>query len=72
MIPAPRHDAAADERRQIEHVRQDLAREFTSLPPGVVDDLVAQQVDAFRQAPVRSFVPVLVRRGARDRLRRLG
>ena len=71
MIPGPRHDAAADERRQLDHVRQDLAREFTSLPPTVVDDLVDQQVASFVTAPVRSFVPVLVRRGARERLRQL-
>jgi hypothetical protein len=64
-------DPAADERRQIEHVREDLAREFITLPPSVVADLVGQQVAVFQRAPVRSFVPVLVRRGARDRLRQL-
>ncbi|MCU1601106.1 MAG: hypothetical protein JWO22_1815 [Frankiales bacterium] len=44
MIPAPSHDAAAEEQRQLEHVRQDLAREVNSLPPGVVDNLVSQLV----------------------------
>lgn len=68
--PAP-STPVADERRQIEHIRDDLAREFATVPPTVVADLVNQQVAAFRRAPVRSFVPVLVRRGARDRLRQL-
>jgi hypothetical protein len=69
VIPGPRPDA--DERRQIEHVREDLAREFTTLPADLVEELVRRQVAAFQQAPVRSFVPVLVRRGARAQLRQL-
>lgn len=64
-------DAAADERRQIEHVRDDLAREFAAVPSQTVSDLVGEQVQALAAAPVRSFVPVLVRRGARNRLRQL-
>jgi hypothetical protein len=71
VIAAPRRDAAADEERQLEHVREDLAREFTAVPPTVVDDLVREQVASFHLAPVRSFVPVLVRRGARAQLRQL-
>ena len=61
-----------DEKRQLAHVREDLLREFASLPPTIVDEQWAQMVRAFTAAPVRSFVPVLVRRGARRRLRQLG
>lgn len=75
MSPAPdslpARDATADERRQIEHVREDLTREFVTLPPEVVADKVSRQVAAFQQARVRSFVPVLVRRAARSELREL-
>jgi hypothetical protein len=69
VIPDPRQHA--DEQRQIAHVQDDLLREFASLPPTVVVEQVEQQVSAFHTAPVRSFVPVLVRRGAREQLRRL-
>lgn len=74
MIPAPRHnkaDPAADEARQIEHVREDLIREFAGVPARVVETHVRKQVQHFKTAPVRSFVPVLVRRGARGELRHL-
>ncbi|MCW2670037.1 MAG: hypothetical protein QOJ48_1069 [Frankiales bacterium] len=67
----PGRRADADERRQIEHVREDLAREFQTVPPDLVAELVSRQVAAFQRAPVRSFVPVLVRRGARAELRQL-
>lgn len=70
MSPAPR-DPAADERRQIEHVREDLTREFITLPPELVAEKVSSQVAAFEEAKIRSFVPVLVRRGARTELREL-
>jgi hypothetical protein len=64
-------DDRADEHRQIEHVKEDLLREFAALPEAVVDEQISQLVRHFTQAPVRSFVPVLVRRGARERLRHL-
>jgi hypothetical protein len=64
-------DPRTDERRQIEHVKEDLLREFPAIPESVVHQELTQAVQSFRQAPVRSFVPVLVRRGARERLRRI-
>ena len=60
-----------DEDRQLQHVREDLHREFTALSPEVVDALFSVVVGRFDQAPVRSFVPVLVRRGAQPELRQL-
>lgn len=60
-----------DETRQLEHVKQDLVREFAQLPSHVIDETFAQVVGAFDRARVRSFVPVLARRGAQQRLRQL-
>ena len=56
---------------QVEHVRNDLRREFGSLPPAVVDEHVHRQEVALAGARIQTFVPVLVRRGARDELRRI-
>ncbi len=64
-------DPATDERRQIEHVRADLVREFAAVPEKVVDAQVSFDLKRFASAPVRSFVPVLVRRAAREQLRHL-
>jgi len=64
-------DPRRDERVQIAHVRDDLRREFPAVPAEVVDDQVTQVERSFTTARVRSFVPVLVRRGARERLRQL-
>jgi hypothetical protein len=60
-----------DLQTQVEHVRHDLRREFGSLPADVVDAHVHQQEVALAGARIQTFVPVLVRRGARDELRRL-
>ncbi|MCW2599078.1 MAG: hypothetical protein JWM02_907 [Frankiales bacterium] len=64
-------DHRGDESRQIEHVKEDLLREFAALPEAVVTEEVSQMLRHFTRAPVRSFVPVLVRRGVRERLRHL-
>lgn len=64
-------DPQADETRQIEHVTDDLAHEFSSLPRKLIDEQVSQVTEGFQQARVRSFVPVLVRRGVRERLRQI-
>jgi hypothetical protein len=61
----------ADEpHQQVEHVREDLRKEFPSLPGHLVDLHVRREEDALAGARVHAFVPVLVRRGARERLRR--
>ena len=62
---------SSDEQRQLAHVRDDLRREFASVSVNLVDEHVERQVRSFSAATVRSFVPVLVRRGAREHLRRL-
>lgn len=58
-----------DETRQLEHVKQDLRREFAALPSEVVDEAFDLVVSGFTRAPVRSFVPVLARRRVREHLR---
>ena len=71
QIPSQRPQLSAEEARQLQHVRDDLAREFAALPPTVVDAQVAKHLRHFDGAAIRSFVPVLVRRGAREELRHL-
>ena len=61
-----------DELRQIERAREDLLREFDGrLPEAEVRQRFDEIVHGFDGAPVRSFVPVLAGRVARERLRRL-
>lgn len=61
----------ADEQRHLQRVREDLQREFASLPADLVNERFAQLVADFDEAPVRTFVPVLVQRRARESLRQL-
>ena len=61
-----------DEERQLARVREDLLREFgTELSEQVVDEHFRSLVARFDGAPVRTFVPVLAQRAARERLREL-
>jgi hypothetical protein len=57
-----------DETRQLEAVRRDLLREYGDVAPEVVDERFAAVVQAYEQAPIRSFVPVLARRRLREEL----
>lgn len=59
-----------DEQRQLESARRELLKEFSGTVPAEqveqgFDELVAE----FRGAPIQSFVPVLVQRRVRERLR---
>ena len=61
-----------DEQRQLDRVREDLIREFgAQLTAQVVDEQFRALVARFDGAPVRTFVPVLAQRAARERLRDL-
>lgn len=64
-------DASQDEAIQIAHVQDDLIREFPMLPAATVRSHVQQVERTYAGARVRSFIPVLVGRGARQRLRHL-
>lgn len=57
-----------DETRQLEAVRRDLLREYAGVAPEVVDARFAAVLQAYEQAPIRSFVPVLARRQLREEL----
>ena len=61
----------ADEQRHLRRVQEDLQREFASLPADVVTQRFDERVADFDAAPVRTFVPVLVQRQARESLRQL-
>ena len=59
-----------DEQRQLESARKALVTEFAGrVPEDQVQQRFAALVAEFEGAPVRSFVPVLVRRRAREQLR---
>ena len=58
-----------DERRQLDSVRRDLEREFAGrTSPEVVAARFDAVVAGFADAPVRTYVPVLARRTARQQL----
>lgn len=64
-------ELSAELRRQVEHVRQDLRREFAPLPPQVVDQQVQRAQQSLEGARIQQYLPVLVRRQARDHLRKV-
>jgi hypothetical protein len=61
-----------DEQRQLQQTCQDLVREFADrLDPEEVQQRFEDVVHDFDGVPVRSFVPVLAGRAAREWLREL-
>ena len=61
-----------DEQRQLARVGDDLVREFADrLSAEQVQQLFSATVDRFEGAPIRSFVPVLAQRSARQELRQV-
>jgi hypothetical protein len=59
-----------DEQRQLESARKALVTEFAGqVPEEQVERRFAELVSQFEGAPVRGFVPVLVRRQLREQLR---
>ena len=61
-----------DERRQLAAACQDLVREFGErLPEREVTARFEEIVHRYDEAPIRSFIPVLVAREARTSLREL-
>jgi hypothetical protein len=57
-----------NENDAIQHVVGRLARQFPELPPNEVERAVYGKYESFADSPIRDFVPVLVERGARNRL----
>lgn len=60
-----------DERRQLDRIVADLTAEFPGLPGDEVRRRFDALVNSFHDAPVRTFVPVLVGREVRAQLRRV-
>jgi hypothetical protein len=59
-----------DEQRQLDAARRDLVAEFADrVPEAEVTARFDEIAREFAEAPVRTFVPVLVGRQARQRLR---
>jgi hypothetical protein len=59
--------------RHVHTIREELLREFAGrVPPHEVEQAVQETAGTFRGVRIRSFVPILLRRESRDRLRRLG
>lgn len=62
-----------DEDRQLARIREELIREFgAGVSEQVVDEQFRALVARFDGAPVRTFVPVLAQRAARERLKEIG
>lgn len=63
-------EAAVPVELQVAKVAERLASEYADrVPSGVVHELVDAAYDPMRQARVTQFVPVLVDRSVRERLR---
>lgn len=61
--------ARQTEQAQLEQVTRDLQRDFGQLPESVVSSEVRQALTAFEGARIRTFVPVLLHKQVKDRLR---
>lgn len=58
-----------DEDRQVAAVAERLASRHPEVPAGIVDEIVREARAKFIDSPVRDFVPLLVERSARERIR---
>jgi hypothetical protein len=59
-----------DEDRQVAAVAERLASRHPEVPAETVDEIVREAREKFIDSPVRDFVPLLVERSARERIRR--
>lgn len=58
-----------EELRHLAVVELELREEFTKVPAYAIHEAIQIEAKAFDMAPVRDFVPVLVARAVRRRLR---
>jgi hypothetical protein len=65
----PQIDEVLREQVAVEHVKQALASDFDDHPAEEVEHVVEEVHEQYAEAPVRDFVPNLVERDARDRLK---
>ncbi|MHA7297202.1 three-helix bundle dimerization domain-containing protein [Pseudarthrobacter sp. MDT3-1] len=61
--------ATDNEVQAMAHVIDWLAQRFPDKPRSVVEEIVSEEVNAL-DGPIRDYVPVLVERAAKNRLRR--
>lgn len=65
----PGIDGELREQVAVEHVKQSLTSDFDDRPAGEVEQVVEEAREQYSDATVRDFVPNLVERDARDRLK---
>jgi hypothetical protein len=65
----PGIDEGLRERVAVERVKHALASDFDDHPAGEVEQVVEEAREQYAGAPVREFVPNLIERDARDRLK---
>ena len=58
-----------EENRHLAIAEAELTREFPRVPPQAIHRAIEEEVREFAEAPIRDFVPLLVRRDVRDHLR---
>lgn len=58
-----------DEKAQLERVEKDLLRTFRALPETVVCQEVRAGMADFADARIRTYIPVLLQKRVKDRLR---
>ena len=58
-----------DESKSVDKVIVDLRAKFPLVPGSVIEDIVRDKYGAFDGAPVRDYIPVMVRREAAESLR---
>ena len=57
-----------DEAKSIGRVVAELGQRFPGVPTSVVERLVADQYRQFEGAPIRDYIPVMVKRSAKEYL----
>jgi hypothetical protein len=57
-----------DEAKSIDRVVIELGERFPGVPKPVVERLVAERYRQFEGAPVRDYIPVMVKRSAKESL----
>jgi hypothetical protein len=57
-----------EEARSIDRVTDELGQRFPGVPRSVVEQLVAERFRQFDGAPIREYIPVMVKRSAKESL----
>lgn len=69
-LMVPRTEPQVDENQQVQTVEAALQHRFAGrLTPAAISKAVSQGLAEFSEAPVRTFVPLLLQKRVTDRLR---